>query len=382
MNVTIREVSGKKDMNKFIKFPMKLYKGNKYWVPPFLLDEKMTLTKGKNAALEFCDFKCWLAYDENNRIVGRIAGIINHNFIKQWGSKKGRFGWMDFIDDLDVSRALLETVEKWVASQGMESLHGPLGFTDFDKEGLLVEGFEETGTMATIYNFPYYEQHMKTLGYSKDTDWIEYRITIPEEPLPRLQRLSDIVLKKYGLAIYEAKNKKELAAKFGRKMFDLLNDAYNHLYGFVTLTEHQIDQYIEQYLGFLEAKYVCVIVDKDEDVVGVGITMPSFSQALQKNKGRLLPFGFIQLLKAFKKPEVIDLYLVAVKSSYQGKGVNAAIINNFLHMFSSMGVRFAESNPELEDNTNVQGQWKFFENRQHKRRRCFIKSIRHYGENV
>ena len=380
MNVTVKQVISKRDMRRFIGFPYRLYKDNPFWVPPLLLDEKMTLTRGKNAALDFCDLTCWLAYDENNNVVGRIAGIINNRFIEQWGAKHARFGWFDFIDDETVSAALLNTVEAWAVEKGMDAVNGPLGFTDFDKEGLLIEGFEELGTMATIYNYPYYERHLENHGYGKDVDWVEYNIVIPDEPMERLQRLSDIVLKKYGLNIYRGKSKKELAARYGRKMFALLNDAYGHLYGFVTLTEKQIDQYIQQYLGFLQMKYLCLILDDSDDVIGVGITMPSFSAALQKSRGRLFPLGFLNILKAFSRPRMIDLYLVAVKSEFQGKGVTAAIINNFLNTFSALGVKYAESNPELENNLNVQGQWKFFEHRQHKRRRCFVKKISAHGE--
>ena len=381
MSLVIKEVKSKKELKKFITFPFSLYKKNRFWVPPLILDEVNTLTPGKNAALEFCDASYWLAYD-GKKPVGRIAGIINHRFIEQWESKQARFGWFDFIDDEKVSEALLKTVEEWAVQKGMDAIHGPLGFTDMDKEGVLVEGFEELGTFATLYNHPYYASHLEKHGYVKDTDWVEYEIIVPEEPVEKLSRLSEIVLKKNRLTIYQPKNKKELVKKYGHELFSLINDAYGHLYGFVTLTEQQINQYINQYLGFLQLDYISVIVDEEGRVAGAGITMPSLSKAMQRCRGRLFPRGVFDVLKATKKVQLVDLYLVAVRRELQGRGVNAVLINTFLQNFKKLGIIKAESNPELEDNANVQGQWKFFSHRQHKRRRCYLKHMRHYGDPV
>ena len=381
MSITIKEMKSKRDLKRFIKFPFSLYKDNDFWVPPLFMDEINTLTPGKNAALEFCDAAYWMAF-KDGKPAGRIAGIINNRFIEQWGSKQARFGWFDVIDDIDVTKALLETVEQWAVRKGIDALHGPLGFTDMDKEGILVEGFNELGTFATIYNHPYYARHLEELGYVKDTDWVEYEITVPQEPVEKLERLTDIVLKKNRLTIYKPKNKKELVKRYGHELFTLINDAYGHLYGFVTLTEKQINQYIDQYLGFLRLDYICVVIDEEEKVAGVGITMPSLSKAMQRCRGRLFPRGVFDILRAIKKVDLVDLYLVAVRHELQGKGVNAVLINTFLHNFIRLGITKAESNPELEENANVQGQWRFFPHRQHKRRRCYIKHLRHYGDPV
>ncbi len=283
-----------------------------------------------------------------------------------------RFGWIDFIDDPSVSEALMRTVEAWAKETGMTAVHGPLGFTDLDREGMLVEGFDELGTLATIYNHPYYPKHMEKLGYMKDTDWMEYEISVPPEPNETIARIADIALRRNKVKILELRNKKELL-HYAKELFQLLDDEYNHLYGVVPLTEKQIKAYIDQYFGFVTPDFVPMVMDQNNRMVAFGVVMPSLSLALQKTKGQLFPFGFIYLLRALRKNDRADLYLVAVRSEYQGKGVNAILMNKMHGVFNKLGITKVESNPELETNQNVQGQWKYYEKRQHKRRRVFIK---------
>lgn len=371
MDVEIKEVNNLKDLKTFIRFPNLLYRKNSNWVPSLFVDEYNTLRKDKNPAFEHCETKYWLAYSQG-RIVGRIAGIINHLHIEKWQQNYMRFGWIDFIDDAVVSKALLKTVESWAKEKGMTAVHGPLGFTDFDNEGMLVQGFEELGTLATIYNYPYYVTHMEKMGYKKDIDWIEYELLVPSKPNETIARIADTVMRRYKLKILEARGKKELLP-YTKELFQIIDETYQHLYGVVPLTEKQVESYIKQYFGFVKPDFVPVILDQNDNMVAFGITMPSLSRALQKTKGKLFPFGFIYLLKALKKNDRADLYLVAVKPEFQGKGVNAILINMMNSMYNKLGITKVESNPELETNVLVQRQWKFFEKRQHKRRRCFIK---------
>ena len=285
-----------------------------------------------------------------------------------------RFGWIDFIDDVEVSKALMQTVEKWAQEVGMTAVHGPLGFTDMDPEGMLIEGFDELGTLITIYNHPYYPKHMAEMGYNKDIDWLEYEIIVPSKPSEKIARAAEIVMKRNNLRLLDAKNKKELL-KYAPDLFRLLDSEYQHLYGFVPLTEKQMECYIDQYIGFVSPEFVPVVLDQDGQMIAFGIVLPSLSHALRKSKGRLFPIGFLYLLKALKKNNRADLYLVAVKKEYQGRGVNAILINKMNEVFNQLGIQKVESNPELETNHNVRGQWKFYETRQHKRRRCFIKHL-------
>ena len=373
MDITIKEVTALKDLKAFIRFPLSLYRGHLYYVPALFFDELNTLRREKNPAYEHCEARYWLAY-KDGRIVGRIAAILNHLHIEKWNERYMRFGWIDFIDDESVSAALLGAVESWAREKGMQAVHGPLGFTDMDREGMLVEGFNELATLATIYNHPYYPVHLEKLGYSKDTDWMEYEIQVPPEPNETIARIADISLRRNKLKLLDLRSKKELLP-YTRELFQLLCDEYKHLYGFVALTEKQMDAYIKQYFDFVTPDFVPVVLDQNGRMVAFGITMPSLSKALQKARGQLFPFGFIHLLKALKKNERADLYLVAVRSEYQGKGVNAILMNKMQQVFNRLGVKKVETNPELETNANVQGQWKYYEKRQHKRRRCFIKHL-------
>lgn len=371
MTIIIKEVTNQTDLRRFIQFPHKLYAGNPYWVPNLRSDERNTLHWNKNPAHAFCTAKYWLAY-KDGKIAGRIAGIINPRYEERWQNAYARFGWIDFVDDMDVSLALLHTVEKWAKDQGMNSIHGPLGFTDLDPEAMLIEGFDEMGTLAAIYNYPYYGVHMEKAGYIKDVDWVEYEIKVPQGGIERISKLAAIVEDRYHLHFLAAKTKKQLL-RYAHQLFELLDEAYQHLYGVTPLTSDQMNAYIEQYLGFISPEFVPIVLDENDRMVAFGIAMPSLSNALRKSGGKILPFGFIHLLHALHKNDKGDLYLVAVRKDFQSKGVNAMLITHLLDVFSRMGITSVESNPELENNLQVQTQWKHFETRQHKRRRVFIK---------
>jgi GNAT superfamily N-acetyltransferase len=374
----IREVKSRSELERFIRFPYDLYRGNPYWVPSRLAQERKTLSEATNPAFEHSRARYWLAL-RDGRVVGRVAAIISAAHHQRWNQAYMRFGWLDFIDDAQVPGALMEQVETWARQEGLTAVHGPLGFTDMDPAGMLVEGFEELGTLATLYNFPYYPRHLEQLGYQKDTDWVEYELEVPAAPDERISKLAQLLLKREGLSLVQPKNKKEMLA-YARQIFALFSEGYRDLYGYVPLNDRQVEAYIKQYLGFLDPEYVPIVVDASGQVVAFGITMPSLSRAMQKSRGRLLPFGFLHLVRAMKQNDRADLYLVVVKPEYQGKGVNAILINRMAEVFIRHGIRLVESNPELENNLLVQGQWKHFNRRQHKRRRCYIKHLAGSGD--
>jgi hypothetical protein len=374
MDVQIKEVTNLKDLKAFIHFPFTLYRGNPYWVPNLVSDDLNTLRRDKNPAFETCEARYWLAY-RDGAIIGRVAAILNHPHIEKWGQRYMRFGWLDFIDDPQVSAALLGVVEAWAKEAGMTAVHGPLGFTDMDREGMLVEGFEELATMATYYNYPYYPTHMASLGYTKDIDWVEYEISMPAKPDEKIARMAAIVAKRNKIRLLEVKNKKELL-RHAKELFELLENEYKKLYGTVPLTPKQVEAYIAQYFGFVTPDFIPMVFNEKNEMVAFGIGLPSLSRALQKSHGQLFPFGFIYLLNALKRNDRADLYLVAVKSEYQGSGANALLMDSMYEVFRKLGVKKIETNPELETNQLVQGQWKYFETRQHKRRRAFIKQLK------
>jgi hypothetical protein len=374
LDLRIAEVNSKSEFRKFVKFPLKLYKGSKEFVPPLLFDEMNTLSPSKNPAFEYCDAKFWLAF-RGNEVVGRIAGIINHRFIEIWGKKAVRFGWIDFIDDEEVSSALLNEVYKWGKEKGLEEIQGPLGFTDLDYEGMLIEGFNEVGTLATIYNYPYYPKHLEKFGYEKEVDWVEFEIKVPEKVPEKADRVAKIVMEKLKVKVLDAKSKKDLIP-YGNDLFNLINVAFKNLFGFVPLTDKQIQYYIKQYLGFVTPHYTKIIIDENNKLAGFVIGMPSLTKALQKSGGRLLPFGFIHFLKALSKSnKYIDLYLGAIRPDLQGKGADALLMTEITRSSIKNKVISAETNVELETNVLVQSHWKYFDARQHKRRRCFVKKI-------
>ena len=374
MSVEIKKVSTKKELKRFIRFNYEFYKDNPYSVPDLYDDMLNTFSPGKNAAFEFCEADYFLAYDEAGKTVGRVAAIINHRANEAWNKKVVRFGWIDFTDDMEVSRALIGAVKDWGRERGMEEIEGPLGFTDMDAEGMLVEGFDQLSTMATIYNHPYYPVHMEGLGLEKSADWVEMKIYIPDAIPEKHRRISDIIARKYGLHIRKVTSKKEIMRSgLAHDIFRLINEAYAPLFNFSKMTERQIDQYVRMYVPVLDLRMVTIVENEAKEIVAVGISMASLSRALQKAKGRLLPFGWFHLLKAlmWKRPKVLDLLLVAVRPDYQGKGVNALLFTDLIPVYQQLGFEYAESNPELEVNDKVQSQWQYFNTEQHKRRRCF-----------
>lgn len=374
MSVTICEVKSKGDLKKFIWFGIRLYQDCEFAAPPLFMDDLLNLTKGKNPALDFCETAYFLAY-KNNKVVGRIAGIINPVANKTWNQTYARFGWVDFIDDLEVSKALFDAVKSWASNKGLKSIHGPLGFTDFDHEGMLIEGFDQLGTLATIYNYPYYPEHMEAYGFIKDVDYKEYLITVPEIFPEKYFRIADIVKQKFNLRSAKCTSRKEIVDKYAMKIFELLNLCYKDLYGFTQLNEKQMAFYIKLYFSFFRLDTLSILVNEKEDVIAFGLAMPSFTKALQKAKGKLFPFGWYYMLRSLSKNDRVDLYLMAVHPDYQNKGVTSVMFADIMPHSAKNGYKFAESNPELETNTKISSQWGSFEYENHKRRRVYIKEI-------
>lgn len=371
-SVTIKEIFTRSELKTFIEFPHKLYKGNPYWVPSLFFDEVNTLTKDKNPAFNTASARYWLAV-RDGKIVGRIAGIRIPAHQEKWGENLVRFGWFDFIDDAEVVGALLGKVEAWAKEIGAEGVHGPLGFTDLDREGMLVDGFEELATLATNFNFPYYPKRLEELGYTKDVDWVSNEIQLVDKSIDRIEQVADIVAKRYELHLFKG-SKKDLY-KIAPQIFAVVNEAYRKLYGTVPLTEQQIKTYIDQYFGFALLKYITVVLDKDDRAVAFGITFPSFSKALQRSGGKLFPLGFIHFLWALYFNDTIDLYLEGVIDEYRGKGLNGMMMNILFKNYIKSGIKKVETNLTLENNNDVQVQWKYFEARQHKRHRIYIKHL-------
>ena len=376
MPVSVIPVTTKREMKQFICFNYKLYKDSPYAVPELYSDVRDTLDPEKNAAFEFCEAQPFIAL-RGGEVVGRIVAIINHKANAAWNKKAVRFGWVDFIDDAEVADALFATVEQWGRERGMTEVHGPLGFTDFDPEGMLVAGFDRIGTMATIYNYPYYPVHMERMGYAKDVDWVEYLLTAPEALPEKHARITRIVKEKFGLRVVKYTSHTKLARERGIAIFELLNEAYAHLYGYSALSPKQIQQYIDMYLPLLDLRLVPLIVDKEDHLIGFGVLLPSLAQAFQKARGYMLPFGWWHLIKALKwnRTQTTEMLLVAVKPEYQGKGAVALIFDDIIPVHHKLGYKWSESNPELESNNKVQAQWDYFERENHKRRRAYVKQL-------
>jgi hypothetical protein len=374
MSVEIRKVRTRAELKKFVAFPETIYADERNWVPSFLFDDMNTLNPKKNPAFEFCEAQYWTAWKEG-RMVGRIAGIINHRFVEKWGKKLARFGWIDFIDDFDVASALVKTVEDWARSKGMEGLHGPWGFTDLDREGMLVEGFGEQATFATIYNYSYYPVFMERLGYAKEVDWLEFRVTTPDFIPEKVLRVNELLSKRAGVRIYEWRSRRELITKFGAQVFELIDEAYAGLYGTTPLSPRQVRAYINQYLNFVDPRFTKIMVDAQERLAGFAITIPSLSNALYKSRGRLFPFGWARLLSALRNPASIDMMLVAVRKEYLARGAVALLMTALNKSAIENGIKESETNPELETNLAVQGMWKDYPKRQHKRRRIYYKAL-------
>ena len=376
MAVQIKVVTTKKELNTFVRFANKLYKGNKYYVPSMPFDDLNTFDMKKNGAFEFSEAELYLAY-KNDEVVGRVAAIINHKANESWKVSQVRFGWIDFIDDLEVSAALLEAVARFGKARGMTQIVGPLGFTDFDPEGMLVEGFDRLSTMALIYNHPYYPEHMKKHGYVKETGWLEYRIRIPEYVPERHQRLSDLVLERNNLKLRKLSRRQIKRENYGKKLFKLINETYCVLYGYSLLSERQIDQYVDLYLGLVDTQLLSFVEDEDGNLVAAGITIPSLSEALQKCNGEIFPCGWWHLLKAMyiRRPDTVEMLLIGVAPEFQNKGVPALVFNDLIKVYNRLGFKYAETNANLETNHSVQALWEPFEKEQHKKRWVFGKNI-------
>jgi len=374
MAIVLKEVAGSGDLKKFVKFPFSIYKNHKYWIPPLINGELNTLRPDKNPSLENCEWKYVLAY-RNGKIVGRIAGIINKRFNERWERKYARFCWFDFIDDREVSATLLADIEKWALSKGMDRLLGPMGFSTFERQGMLLEGFDNLPTFSSAYNHEYYPQHLIDLGYLKDIDYVEYVVKTPSEIPEKAQKIRDLIIQRYQLTTLEGKTRKEILP-YARKVFQVVNDAYRPLFGFVELTEKQIDYFVNKYFSFIDPAYVTAVIDKDDNVAGFQISVPSLSRAFQKARGRLFPFGFFHIMKAMRKPNKIDIMLVAVHPDYQNKGVNAIFMTDLTRICIERGVEYAESNGEMEENQRVQNFWRYYDAKKYKRNRVFYKDLK------
>lgn len=376
MSVEIRKVQTKEELKEFIHFANNLYKGDEYYAPSLISDDYNTFDPKKNGAFDFCQAQMFLAYKEGT-VAGRVMAIINNRANETWKVKQVRYGWIDFINDEEVAKALLDAVAAWGKERGMTDIAGPLGFTDFDPEGMLVEGFERVATMIGIYNYPYYPQILEKLGYTKETDWMEYRITIPDELPERYYKYADIVIAKNKLNVREVTRRMINKENYGRKFFKLINETYYKLYGFSLLSDKQIDAYTKLYLGLLDTRMVSFVENEKGELVAAGVTMPDLTAALQKCGGKLFPFGWFHLLKAiFWKPcDTLDMLLVGVREDYRGKGLNAVLVTDLYPRLKAMGFKYAETTAELETNDSIQAMWKYFEREQHKRRRVYAKKI-------
>lgn len=376
MSVEIRTLQPvKSQLRQFVKFGIEHYRGNDSFVPPLIFDEIETLQPEANPAFDYCRACCFMAY-RDGRAVGRIAAIVNDKVNERTGRREARFGFVDFIDDGEVSQALFDAAEDWARSQGMTEIIGPMGFTDMDHEGMLVEGFDRMGTMATIYNHPWYPAHLERLGYVKDVDWVEYRVKVPESVPEKYQRIADMVSRRYGLRSIKFTSRKKLSRQYGHALFELINRAYDDLYGYSPLSRRQIDYYIDKYLSVVRLDCISIIVDAEDRLVAFGISIPSLSKALRRGGGKLLPTGWWHLLRGiYGRNDVVDLMLIAVAPHLKGRGVNAMIFADLIPVFNRHGYRWAESNLELEGNDNVRLQWQYFEYEQHRRRRAYRRQL-------
>lgn len=371
MAIEIKEVHKKRDFKSFIYFPFWLYAKNKYWVPPMVKDEKMAFDRQKNPMFETGDAKLFLAF-KDRRIAGRVAVLVNRAELEQ--EKKMRFGWLDFEDDKEVSAKLFEAIEEAAQELGATTIEGPLGFTDLDKAGMLIEGFEEENNMTTWYNFPYYQNHIERFGYQKKQDWIEYLFTVPDAVPARVSKISDLIKKRYKLVERPVKNKADMRS-ISVEVLKLMAETYKNLYNYVPLQEHQMAFYAEQFLNFLPPKNVMVLQDEAGNFVAFAVTMPSLVKAAKRTKGHLYPLGFLHYLRAMKVNNKVELLLIGVHPDYQNKGITAVIFEKLIQVFIAQGIKTVESNPEQEENNEVQSLWKDYQSRQHKRRRVYFKNI-------
>lgn len=377
MSVIIKEVQSRRDLTNFINFPEKLYRNNPCYVPRLFFDQLDTLDKKRNPATAFCDSALYLAY-KDGKLVGRVAAIVNHKANEQWKHNEVRFGWYDFIDDREVSKALMDKVEEFGRQYKMDSVVGPLGFTDFDPEGMLVEGYDKEGTMALIYNHPYYNDHVQSMGFEKDADWIELRLKVPEKLPERFERVYRIIGERSKVHTVPLTRKMIKENDYGRKIFNLINTCYQNLYNFTILPDDMSDKYLNFYLSVLDLDYVSLLENENGELVAFGITMPSLVHTLQKNRGKLFPFGWYYLLKSLflKHDEGIEMLLVGVRPDYQNRGVNSLLMASLCNKFIKMGLKWAETNAILETNKKNMEQWRDYERICTKRRRSYIKPLK------
>lgn len=371
MAIEIIEAKSKKDIKRFVNFQFDLYKNDKMWVPPMKSDEVKALLAGYNPSMRICDTKVWLAM-QGGHIVGRICGIINHQYIKKKGEKIARFSRLEFIDDREVVKCLLETAENWAKEKGMEGIDGPLGFTNLDHQAMLIEGFEHLPSVASVYHKPYYKAHLEALGYEKEMDWIEFRITIPESIQERTEKIADVVKERSGIYVKTFSRTKDLM-QYGRPLFKLVNESFNDLFSFVPLNDEMIDFYVAKFLPIVKASFVKLIFDREDQLVGFIVPVPSLSKAMQKAKGRLYPFGWYHLMKAYKNNDVIDLMLAGIDPKLQGMGYVSLLMLETQKSLIEVGAKYAETTGMIETNAKAIQHWKNFEHIQHKRKRCFIK---------
>ena len=376
MALEIREITTRKELKQFIEFTNTLYRECEYYCPPLFFDEMNCFDKEKNPALEVCDYKLWMAY-RDGKAVGRIAGIVNYRANETWGYKNARFGWFDFIDDLEVSKALLDKVAAWGKEKGMTAINGPVGFTDFDHQGLLLEGYEYLAPMASLYNFPYYVKHFDAYGLTKDADWIEIQVYPPTCCPERLNRIAEIVKERSKVRVDKVKNARELVRKYGIEYMDVIDVAYQKLYNFQPMTIKQKNYYKDMYFPILNFDFVTLVVNDKDEVVGVGVGMPDISEALRKCGGHLFPFGWYHVLKALKAKEMdaFNFLLIAVRPDYQDKGINSLFFQDQIPYINKYKIKRLETTAILETNTKNIANFTQFDHKMHKRRRAYIKQI-------
>ena len=377
MSVTIKRVETRRELRRFVKFPLELYKGCPYYVPGLYMDEMSALDMDKNPMGKYSKTEKYLAYYADGKVVGRVMAIINEIANRDWSHAEVRFGWCDFIDDKEVSKALIEAVVAFGKEHGMTQVSGPLGFTDYDSEGSVVEGFDDISSYALRFNYPYYAEHFEALGMKKANDWLELRIFVPDQVPEKVSRAAQLVEERYGLHVRKITRKEVNREKIGQKLFDLVNRTYNQLYDFTVLPQEVIDQYVKTYLGLLDLKFVTLVENAQGDLVAMAVTMPSIARAVQKGRGYLFPFGWWHLVKSmyFKYEEALELLLIAVDPEYQNKGVNAVLFNEIIPMLIKGGFKYGESNAEMETNNKVQNLWNLYEKEFKRRRRVFTKDI-------
>ena len=373
-DIKVKQVLNSSDLELFIKFPMELYKGNPYYVPPLINEEKSIWMKEENPALQYSEAAQFLAYKGEN-IVGRIAVMINHKEEKDLGIRKVRFSWLDFIDDIEVSKSLIDIAIEYAKSKGISKIEGPMGFTNLDKAGMLTKGFDKLATMIGIYNYDYYPKHMEQLGLVKEKEWVEFEINFPDTLPDKVEKFSNLIAEKYELELVKFKSKKDILPLV-EPMFKLLDDTYKHLSTYTPITQEQIKHYKEKYFKFIDKDYIVCIKDKYGSLISFAITMPSYSKALQKAKGKLFPFGWWHLLNAGKKNDRANFYLIGIHPQYQKRGVTAIIFKEIYETFKKKGVKFLETNPELEENASIQALWQDYHPTNHKRRRTYSLEIK------